>query len=74
MTVLEVPASEASTTYAVALDEVKLDTDNEGSDENGRLDLDQVSVLILGDAGVFGGAATEDNVLQLEEVELIGAG
>jgi hypothetical protein len=73
-TMLEVKASDTATTYAVPLDELQLDTMNNGQDDNRRLDLDQVALLILGDIGVFTGAETQDNVLQLEEVELIGAG
>jgi hypothetical protein len=73
-TTLEVPASDTATTFAVPLDDLQLDTNNNGSDENGHLDLDQVSSIIIGDLGVIGGGTPDGNTLQIDEIELIGAG
>lgn len=69
VTVLDIPGGGQETTYAIEL--AKLTLADDTPDENGRLDVDQVSALILADAEVIFGGATP-NTVTIREVELVG--
>ncbi|MBI2300262.1 MAG: hypothetical protein HYU66_15170 [Armatimonadetes bacterium] len=67
---LDVPGAGDYQTQTIALSELQLDTNNGAGDENHKLDLDQVSTLILGDVEVFMGQAPGPNKVWIKEITL----
>lgn len=70
-TVVDIPGGNQVGTYALKLSDLTLSTDDGGSDENDKLDLDQVGALILADLEVMMGTGAP-NTLRLDSVELAG--
>ncbi|NUQ00258.1 MAG: hypothetical protein HUU35_10430 [Armatimonadetes bacterium] len=71
---VDVPGGEVPQTIAITLDELTLDTHDGGGDENGRMDLEQVATLILGDLGAIAGQSPGPNTLFVDEIQLVGEG
>lgn len=71
LSIVSIPGGTQAGTYAVKLSELTLSTDDGGSDENGKLDLDQVGTLILADLDVIIGNGAP-NTLRVDSVELAG--
>lgn len=69
---LDVPAGTEPRTFSLPLADFQLDPNGDnGTDENGQLDLDQVVVIAIVDVeSVLGLAA--DNTLTVEEIQLLG--
>jgi hypothetical protein len=72
-TVIGVPASPDFKTYTVPLKDMTLVTADGGTDENGRLDVDQVSALVIGDLEVLNGQQPGPNKIFIDEVQLFAA-
>ncbi|MCC7492941.1 MAG: hypothetical protein IT204_11355 [Fimbriimonadaceae bacterium] len=69
---VDVPFQRTAQSLALDLTEFKLETDNGGKDENGKLDLDQIETLILADLEALAGQEPGLNSVSIEELEVIG--
>lgn len=72
-TVIGVPASPEFKTYTLPLKEFRLVTGDNGADDNGRLDLDQVGSLVIGDLEVLNGQQPGPNKVFVDEIQLFAA-
>jgi hypothetical protein len=70
--VISVPASPDFKTYTIAIKDLRLDTAEGAGDENGKLDLDQVDAIVIGDLEVMSGLQPGGNKVFLDEIQLFG--